>query len=57
MVYDSREAGETVTVIFLSLYIDNNLKPQTHLEYVCGKMQKFSYALFRLLKWWTQTLY
>jgi exonuclease III len=47
--YEGNEVTETKQVKFLGLYIDSDMKWQTHIDFVRKKILQFSYAL-RMLK-------
>lgn len=50
IVYEGNVLEETKTTKFLGLHIDNNMKWQAHLEFVCNKLSQSAYALYLLSK-------
>lgn len=48
--YLGKEVELTTTTKFLGVHIDNNLKWQTHIEFLCKKISQSSYSLYLLSK-------
>lgn len=48
--YQDKDIEETETTKFLGLYVDDKINWKKQVDYVCKKLSKFSYALYRLRK-------
>lgn len=46
--HDGKEVKSTLTTKFLGLHIDDNLKWQSHIEFVCKKLSQSAYHLYML---------
>lgn len=46
--HSGKQIEEVSSTKFLGIHIDNNMRWETHTNYICGKLNKFSYALYML---------